>query len=103
MLFRFGSIEPNSALLHLNDFYEFCLIELNSKKHRNIGKVRIRFGSVRYSKKILEFHCTTLILLFMRKFRVKIIYGYRFFSIFGPKSIRMIYGELVSTDYGNNL
>ncbi len=35
-----------------------------SKKHRNIEKIRIgsieliRFGSVRYSKKVLEFHCS---------------------------------------------
>ncbi len=26
--FEFGSIEPNSVLLHLNDFYEFGSIEL---------------------------------------------------------------------------
>ena len=31
-------------LMHLNDFYEFGSIEPNSKKHRNIEK--IRFGSI---------------------------------------------------------
>ncbi len=30
--------------MHLNDFYEFGSIKLNSKKHRNIEK--IRFGSI---------------------------------------------------------
>jgi hypothetical protein len=39
-------------LMHLNDFYEFDSIEPNSKKHRNIEKIRfgsieiIRFGSI---------------------------------------------------------
>jgi len=42
-------------LMHLNNFYEFRSIEPNSKKHRNIEK--IRFGSIRYSRKVLEFHC----------------------------------------------
>ena len=51
-------------LMHLNDFYEFGSIEPNSKKHRNIEKIRfgsielirtnsiefdsVRFGSVRF-------------------------------------------------------
>jgi hypothetical protein len=39
-------------LMHLNDFYEFDSIKPNSKKHRNIKKIRfgsielIRFGSI---------------------------------------------------------
>jgi hypothetical protein len=51
-------------LMHFNDFYEFGSIEPNSKKHRNIEKIRfgsielirtnsiefdsVRFGSVRF-------------------------------------------------------
>ena len=46
--------------MHLNDFYEFGSIKPNSKKHRNIEK--IRFGSVRYSRKVLEFHYTIVIM-----------------------------------------
>jgi hypothetical protein len=53
--------------MHLNDFTwciwciwmilcDFGSIEPNSKKHRNIEK--IRFDSVRYSRKVLEFLCT---------------------------------------------
>ena len=37
--------------MHLNDFYEFGSIESNSKKHRNIEKIRfdsVRFGSIRF-------------------------------------------------------
>jgi hypothetical protein len=48
-------------LMHLNDFYEFGSIEPNSKKHRNIEKIRfgsielirlnsIRFDSVRFDR-----------------------------------------------------
>jgi hypothetical protein len=37
-------------LMHFNDLYGFDSIEPNSKKHRNIEK--IRFGS-----RVLEFHC----------------------------------------------
>ncbi len=43
-------------------------IELNiSKKHRNIEKIRfasIESDSVRYSRKVLEFHCTRFEILF---------------------------------------
>jgi len=70
--------------MHLNDFYEFGSIKPNSKKHRNIEKIRfgsielirtnsiefssIRFGSIqfdsfRYSRKVLEFYCSSLLLL----------------------------------------
>jgi len=40
-------------LMHLNDFYAGS-IEPNSKKHRNIEKIR-------YTRKVLEFHCTTMV------------------------------------------
>jgi hypothetical protein len=39
-------------LMHLNDFYEFGSIEPNSKKHRNIEK--IRFGSIELIRKNIE-------------------------------------------------
>jgi hypothetical protein len=91
--------------MHLNDFYEFGSIEPNSKKHRNIEKIRfgsielirtnsiefdsvrfgsvrfgsVRFDSVRYSRKVLGFHCT-LILSNFRKTRTKDrIVSYRIF------------------------
>ena len=46
-------------------FFEFGSIEQNSKKHRNIEKIwfgsiqfdLVRFGSFRYFRKVLEFHC----------------------------------------------
>ena len=34
VFYEFSLIEPNSVLLHLNDIYE-------SKKHRNIEKIRL--------------------------------------------------------------
>jgi len=69
--FEFGSIKPNYILLHLNEFtwYIWCVwiifmssvrAKLNSKKPRNwkIGFGSVHFDSVRYSRKVLEFHCT---------------------------------------------
>ncbi len=52
-------------LMHLNYFYEFGSIEPNSKKHRNIEK--IRFGSIE------------LIRLFQESSRVSLYYFYFFF------------------------
>jgi hypothetical protein len=72
--------------MHLNDFYEFGSIEPNSKKHRNIEKFRFgwfdrtnsnEFDSVRYSRKVLEFHrklLKTFLLYIFKQFNLKDLY-----------------------------
>jgi hypothetical protein len=63
-------------LMHLNDFYEFDSIEPNSKKHQSIEIIRfgsielIRLNSVRYSRKVLEFHCKLYLQLFTYKIKI---------------------------------
>jgi hypothetical protein len=64
-----GSIEQNSVLMHLNDFYEFVSIEPNSKKHRNIERIRSGSISQESSRVSLYKTCNSILRFKMNSFQ----------------------------------
>ena len=87
--------------------HEFGSIESNSKKHRNIEKIRFgsielirnnsaRFGSVRYFKKVLEFHCIEKSIFNYQKKLLK--------SVLSKLCLKALYKEfLVNKNHKHNL